>query len=66
MHWLNAPKRAIVATGKVQVQVSGGTDFWRVTHCSLIRNNGHFYYQEQAGNFVAKVKIAGHCRSLYD
>ncbi len=66
MRWLNPPKKATVVAGKLQVQVDGGTDFWRVTHYGFIRDNGHFYYQEQAGDFVAKVKITGHYRDLYD
>ncbi|MEJ7664443.1 MAG: DUF1349 domain-containing protein [Hymenobacter sp.] len=48
------------------MQVDGGTDFWRVTHYGFIRDNGHFYYQEQAGDFLAKVKVVGHYQALYD
>lgn len=66
MHWQNPPKQAVVTANKVQVQVDGGTDFWRVTHYGFIRDNGHFYYQEQAGDFLAKVKVVGHYRELYD
>lgn len=66
MRWLNAPKKATVTASKVQVQVDGGTDFWRVTHYGFIRDNGHFLYQEQEGDFVAKVKVVGHYQDLYD
>ncbi len=66
MHWQNAPKKAVVTADKVQVEVEGGTDFWRVTHYGFIRDNGHFYYQEQAGDFLAKVKVTGHYKDLYD
>jgi regulation of enolase protein 1 (concanavalin A-like superfamily) len=66
MHWLNAPKKSLVAGNKLQVQVEGGTDFWRVTHYGFIRDNGHFYYLEQEGDFVAKVKVVGHYQELYD
>jgi regulation of enolase protein 1 (concanavalin A-like superfamily) len=66
MRWLNAPKKATVTAAKVQVQVDGGTDFWRVTHYGFIRDNGHFLYQEQEGDFVAKVKVVGHYQDLYD
>jgi regulation of enolase protein 1 (concanavalin A-like superfamily) len=66
MRWLHAPKRATVTPTKLQVQVEGGTDFWRVTHYGFIRDNGHFYYQEQAGDFVAKVKVVGQYHDLYD
>lgn len=66
MHWQNAPKKSLVTGSKLQVQVEGGTDFWRVTHYGFIRDNGHFYYQEQEGDFLAKVKVVGHYRELYD
>ncbi|UOR03753.1 DUF1349 domain-containing protein [Hymenobacter aerilatus] len=66
MRWLNAPKKATINGKKIEVQVEGGTDFWRVTHYGFIRDNGHFYYQEQTGDFLAKVKITGHYHELYD
>ncbi|MDF7815805.1 DUF1349 domain-containing protein [Hymenobacter sp. YC55] len=66
MRWLNAPKKATITASKVQVQVDGGTDFWRVTHYGFIRDNGHFLYQEHEGDFVAKVKVVGHYQDLYD
>ena len=66
MQWLNAPKQVSRTPTTLQVQVQGGTDFWRVTHYGFIRDNGHFLYQEQAGDFVAKVKVIGHYQDLYD
>lgn len=66
MRWQNAPRQATITPAKVTVQVDGGTDFWRVTHYGFIRDNGHFLYQEQAGDFLAKVKVTGHYRELYD
>jgi regulation of enolase protein 1 (concanavalin A-like superfamily) len=66
MQWLNAPKKATITAKNVQLQVDGGTDFWRVTHYGFIRDNGHFYYQEQEGDFLAKVKVVGHYHELYD
>ena len=46
MQWLNAPKQVRRTPTTLQVQVQGGTDFWRVTHYGFIRDNGHFLYQE--------------------
>jgi regulation of enolase protein 1 (concanavalin A-like superfamily) len=66
MRWQNAPKKSQVTGNKLQVQVEGGTDFWRVTHYGFIRDNGHFYYLEQEGDFLAKVKVVGHYKELYD
>lgn len=66
MHWLHAPAKVTSTSTSLQVQVQGGTDFWRVTHYGFIRDNGHFFYQEQPGDFLAKVKVAGQYKDLYD
>ena len=50
----------------LRVNVDGGTDYWRITHYNFIRDNGHFYFQEQTGDFTVKVKIKGFYRDLYD
>lgn len=64
--WLNAPKQVTRTPKGLRVQAEGGTDFWRVTHYGFIRDNGHFYFQEQTGDFEAKVKVVGQYRELYD
>ena len=66
MRWLHAPAKVNTTPTTLQVQVEGGTDFWRVTHYGFIRDNGHFLYQEQAGDFKAKVKVVGQYKDLYD
>ncbi|WP_210116024.1 DUF1349 domain-containing protein [Hymenobacter wooponensis] len=66
LRWQNAPAKTTISASKLQVQVEGGTDFWRVTHYGFIRDNGHFYYQEQEGDFLAKVKVVGQYKELYD
>jgi regulation of enolase protein 1 (concanavalin A-like superfamily) len=66
MRWLHAPAKVTTSPTSLQVQVQGGTDFWRVTHYGFIRDNGHFFYQEQAGDFIAKVKVVGQYKDLYD
>ncbi len=64
--WKNAPKSSTVTASKLHVQVDGGTDFWRVTHYGFTRDNGHFFYLEKEGDFIAKVKVVGQYRELYD
>lgn len=66
MHWLHAPAHVTISPTSLQVNVQGGTDFWRITHYGFIRDNGHFFYQEQAGDFIAKVKVMGKYKDLYD
>ncbi|GAB2541424.1 DUF1349 domain-containing protein [Spirosoma aerophilum] len=66
MIWYNKP--AIWSEDKDSrfMRVEGGTDYWRITHYDFIRDSGHFYYREQAGDFVASVKVTGQYKALYD
>ncbi len=66
MQWYNEPKKWTFEAGVLKVEVEGRTDFWRITHYDFIRDNGHFYYQAQSGDFTAKVRIRGFYRELYD
>jgi uncharacterized protein len=66
MQWLNQPA-AWESHGNVLTMTSDArTDFWRKTHNNAIRDNGHFYYREAGGDFIAEVKITGDYRGLYD
>ena len=49
MIWYNKPAVWSEEKESVFMRVEGGTDFWRMTHYDFIRDNGHFYYREQAG-----------------
>jgi regulation of enolase protein 1 (concanavalin A-like superfamily) len=66
MKWFNAPARYQVEKDSLHLDVAPGTDFWRITHYGFIRDNGHFYYQQEENDFVASVKVSGHYRELYD
>lgn len=66
MKWFNEPKIWSYKKGLLKVGVDGGTDFWRITHYDFIRDNGHFFFQEQSGDFLAKVRIRGFYKDLYD
>lgn len=66
MQWYNEPPKWDEQGSTLHVQTAPKTDFWRETHYGFIRDNGHFYYQEVAGNFVAEVKFTGQYRDLYD
>ncbi len=37
-----------------------------MTHYGFTYDSGHFYYQRQAGNFLAEVKFRGSYNALYD
>jgi regulation of enolase protein 1 (concanavalin A-like superfamily) len=63
--WLNEPAYWNEAGGALTATAPPGTDYWRVTHYGFIHDNGPFRYQEQAGNFEAKVRIVGKYHELY-
>jgi uncharacterized protein len=66
MQWLNEPPLWQAGDGRLRVVTGLRTDFWRVTHYGFVRDNGHFYYQEQTGDFTAQVKFEAKYESLYD
>lgn len=66
MIWYNKPAIWSEEKDLIYIRVEGDTDFWRITHYDFIRDTGHFYYREQAGDFVASVNVTGQYKSLYD
>ncbi len=66
MIWHNEPAIWSEERDRLFMRVEENTDFWRVTHYDFIRDNGHFYAQQQAGDFVATVKVTGNYTELYD
>ena len=41
--WLNAPETWRLNSACLLVVTDAATDFWRETHCSFTRDNGHFF-----------------------
>ena len=66
MHWYNEPAVWAANGDTLTVTADHDTDFWRKTHYGFIRDNGHFYYQEVAGDFRCEVKVSGGYAALYD
>jgi regulation of enolase protein 1 (concanavalin A-like superfamily) len=52
--------------GSLEIEVAPKTDFWRKTHDGGVRDNGHFYFETIAGDFLAQVKVRGDYREKYD
>jgi len=63
--WLNQPPHWNETGDTLTVTAPPGTDYWRVTHYGFIHDNGPLRYQEQSGNFAAKVRIRGNYHELY-
>lgn len=66
MNWYNEPPAWSLSGQTINITSGPKTDFWRKTHYGFIRDNGHFYYQDVAGDFVAEVKFSGQYESIYD
>jgi regulation of enolase protein 1 (concanavalin A-like superfamily) len=66
MDWYNEPPNWSVQDHTILIHSAPQTDFWRLTHSGMIRDSGHFYYQRQVGDFLAKVKVSGQYATLYD
>ncbi len=66
MQWLNEPPVWKADDGRLRVVSGAKTDFWRVTHYGFVRDNGHFYYEQRAGDLTVQVKIEAKYEALYD
>jgi regulation of enolase protein 1 (concanavalin A-like superfamily) len=66
MQWLNEPREWRCDGNRITVKSDPRTDFWRKTHDGLVRDNGHFYFQEVSGDFLLQVNLSGEFAALYD
>jgi regulation of enolase protein 1 (concanavalin A-like superfamily) len=66
MRWLNPPEKWSVEGGALAFHVMPRTDYWRTTHYGYVRDTGHFFFREESGDFVARAKVEGTYRELYD
>jgi regulation of enolase protein 1 (concanavalin A-like superfamily) len=66
MKWLNEPALWKQHGETLAVTAGHKTDFWRTTHYGFIRDNGHFYFQDAEGDWIAEVRISARYASLYD
>ena len=64
MDWYNEPPQWAAHNGTVAMHSASQTDFWRLV--GVARDNGHFYYQRQVGDFLIDCKISGSYNSQYD
>jgi uncharacterized protein len=64
MDWYNEPPKWVAHENTVMMHSGPKTDFWRLYN--IIRDNGHFYYQPQEGNFLVEVNVRGDYQAMYD
>ena len=64
MDWYNAPSQWAAQDGTVTMHSEPTTDFWRLA--GVARDNGHFYFQRQSGDFLIESKVSGLYNAQYD
>ena len=64
MDWYNEPPNWTAHDDSVTMHSAPQTDFWRLA--GIARDNGHFYFQPQAGNFQIDCRFSGSYNSQYD
>jgi uncharacterized protein len=66
MEWLNPPPHRHQNADRLSITTGDRTDFWRHTHNDFLRDNGHLFFEQRAGDFTAEVTVRGDFRALYD
>lgn len=66
MEWFNPPPEWRAEDDKIYVTSAPKTDFWRKQPEGPYADNGHFYFQKAAGDFIADVRFTGQFREQYD
>jgi hypothetical protein len=66
MQWHNEPTQWTVQGDTITVVTDPKTDFWQKTHYGFVRDNGHFYFEQVLGNFMAQVQVTAAYTALYD
>ena len=51
MTWFNEPAKWSVENGTLAMQVTGQSDYWRVSHYGFTVDDGPFLYTERGGEF---------------
>lgn len=66
MNWFNEPAEWNIVDGKLTMQVTPKSDYWRISHYGFTVDDAPFYYAEYGGEFEAKVKISGDYKVRFD
>ena len=64
--WLHAPKAWSRDEGGLSVHTDPDTDFWRITHYGFVRDTGHVYGRDIAGNFRLRATFVAKYTHQYD
>lgn len=66
MNWFNEPAKWNIESGKLIMDVTPKSDYWRISHYGFTVDDAPFYYAEYGGEFEAKVKISADYKVRFD
>ncbi len=66
MQWFNEPESWAIADGKLIMDVTPQSDYWRVSHYGFTVDDAPFLYTLRGGEFEVKVKISGKYKVRFD
>jgi len=66
MQWFNEPEKWTIQHNSLTMQVTPGSDYWRIAHYGFTVDDAPFYYTTYGGEFEAKVKLTGAYKARFD
>jgi regulation of enolase protein 1 (concanavalin A-like superfamily) len=66
MQWYNEPAQWQIKNNSLVLQVTPGSDYWRISHYGFTVDDAPFYYGNYGGEFEVKVKITGAYKARFD
>lgn len=66
MNWFNEPANWEIKDGRLSMDVTPNSDYWRISHYGFTVDDAPFYYAEYGGEFEAKVKVRGDYKVRFD
>lgn len=64
--WINEPSDWKYEKNRLEMFVTGKTDFWRKTHYGFTVDDGPFFYTRRGGEFEVSAKISADYQARYD
>lgn len=66
MQWFNEPESWKIEDGRVTMEVTPHSDYWRISHYGFTVDDAPFLYTLRGGEFEVKVKISGEYKVRFD
>ena len=66
MQWFNEPESWEIKDGRLMMDVTPQSDYWRISHYGFTVDDAPFLYTVRGGEFEVKVKIYGDYKARFD